>query len=170
MIRVATLEEFDPKFMEGLCKVLYQAFAVGSEHAGQVVAPGGVGEPADPHKLLLGLPAVRAFADDRVLYLTVRKLAPRKLQGLEVPSYGVSQYNGQRALVSASHIKSVNENVKAVARYALQELGHSWGVHHCLDPRCAMYPQWTPSYPTGDSIFCVFCREQSEQKIRLMKS
>jgi archaemetzincin len=170
MIRVATLEEFDPKFMQSLCKVLYQAFAVGSEHAGQVVAPGGVGEPADPHKLLAGLPAVRAFADDRVLYLTVRKLAPRKVLGSELPTFGVAQYNGQRALVSASHIKSVNENVKVVARYALQELGHTWGVHHCLDPRCAMYPHWTPSYLTGDAIFCTFCREQTDQKVSLAKS
>ena len=54
--------------------------------------------------------------------------------------------------------------------YALQEIGNAWGLHHCLDPRCAMYPHWTPSYPNGDASFCVFCRETSEQKIRLAKS
>lgn len=170
MIRVATLEEFDPKFMEGLCKVLYQSFAVGSEDSGLVIAPGGVGEPADPHKLLVGLPKVRAFQDDKILYLTVRKLAARKLPTGEVPTFGVSQYGGQRALVSAAHIKSVNENVRAVARYALQELGHAWGLHHCLDVRCAMYPHWTPSYPNAEPVFCTFCREQIDQKVSLAKS
>ena len=64
----------------------------------------------------------------------------------------------------------LNENVKVIARYALQELGHTWGVHHCLDPRCAMYPHWTPSYLTGDAIFCTFCREQTDQKVSLAKS
>jgi hypothetical protein len=56
------------------------------------------------------------------------------------------------------------------ARHAMQEVGHAFGLHHCLDPRCAMYPQWTPSYPAGDASFCTFCRDQSEQKIRQTKS
>jgi hypothetical protein len=33
-----------------------------------------------------------------------------------------------------------------------------------------MYPPWTMGYEEGDSTFCNFCREKSEQKIRLGKS
>ncbi len=170
MIRVATLDEFDPKLLQQLCKVLYTAFGVGSEPSGTVAPPSGMSEPYEPHKLLDGAPSVRAFADDKVLYLTSRKLLPRKLATGEVPTYGVSRYNAQRALVSSAHVKNPAENIKVLARFALQELGHAWGLHHCLDPRCAMYPHWTPSFPTGEATFCVFCREVSEQKIRLAKS
>jgi predicted Zn-dependent protease len=170
MIRVATFDELEPKLVKDLCKVLYQAFAVGAEHSGIVSVPAGMSEPFDPHKLLEAAPKVSAFQDDKILYVTMKKLAPRKLQTGEVPTYGLAQYNGQRALVSLAHVKNPTENVKQAARYSLQELGHTWGLYHCLDPRCAMYPHWTPSYPAGDSQFCVFCRETSEQKIRLAKS
>lgn len=170
MIRVVTLDEYEPEMLKQLCKVLYQAFGVGSEHAGTVTVPHGQNEPYDANKLIETLPKVTAFADDKILFLTTRKLAPRKLQSGEAPTYGLSRYNAQRALVTTSHVKNPTENVRLVARYALQELGHTFGLHHCLDPRCSMYPQWTPTYPTGDSIFCTFCREQSEHKIRQMKS
>ncbi len=139
MIRVVTLDEYDPKVLQALCKVLYPAFGVGSEHSGQFPPPAGLVEPFDAHKLLEQAPSVRAFSDDKVLYLTGRKLAPRKLLSGEAPTYGISKYGGQRALVSTAHMKNVPDNVKTVARYALQELGHTWGLHHCLDPRCAMY-------------------------------
>ena len=170
MIRVVTLDELDPKLVKDLCKVLYTAFAVGSEHSGSLPAPAGLNEPYDAGKLLAAAPAVRAFQDDKILYLTNRKLASRKLFTGEAPTLGVSLYNGQRALLSTAGVKNLNENVKVVARYALQELGHCFGVHHCLDPRCAMYPHWTPSFPLGEATFCVFCREQIDQKVRVAKS
>ena len=67
-------------------------------------------------------------------------------------------------------VKDLEAGAKLVARHALQLLGHTWDLHHCLDPRCAMYPPWTPSYPAGDAPFCTFCRDKSEQRIRLAKS
>ena len=39
---------------------------------------------------------VQAFADDKVLFLTTRKLQPRKLVSGEAPTYGLSRYNHQR--------------------------------------------------------------------------
>jgi predicted Zn-dependent protease len=170
VIRVVTLDEFDPKMMKDLCKVLYTAFAVGSEHSGSLPPPAGLNEPYDSGKLLEAAPMVRAFVDDKILYLTNRKLAPRKLFTGEAPTYGIAKYNGQRCLVSTSTVKNPAENVKVIARYALQELGHCFGVHHCLDPRCSMYPHWTPSFPNGEAAFCVFCREQIDQKVRVAKS
>ena len=52
MIRVVTFDEFDPKTVKDLCKILYTAFAVGSEHAASLSAPPGFSEPFDAGKLL----------------------------------------------------------------------------------------------------------------------
>ncbi len=170
MIRIVTLDEYDPAVLKSLSKVLYQAFGVGAEVGGTVAVPSGFSEPFDGNKLLDALPKVGAFADDKVLYLTTRKLAPRKLPTGEAPTYGLSRYADQRAIVSSAHVKNLTENADTLARYALQEVGHAFGLHHCLDARCSMYPQWLPTYPEGDAIFCTFCREQSEQRLRNTKS
>jgi predicted Zn-dependent protease len=170
MIRIVTLDEFDAPVIKELARILYQTFGVGAEHSGPVTVPHGQQEPYDANKLLDGLPNVHAFQDDKILFLTNRKLTPRKLPSGEAPTTGLARYNGQRAVVTSAHIKNLADNVRLFARYALQEVGHAYGLHHCLDPRCAMYAQWTPSYPLGDAVFCAFCREQTEAKIRSLKS
>ena len=171
MIRIVTLDEYEAPILKALSKLLYTAFAVGAEHGGTVTVPHGQVEPYDATKLLDTLPKVQAFADDKVLFLTTRKLSPRKLASGEAPTAGLSRYKGQKAIVTSSVIKTLNaDSVKTLARYAMQEIGHAFGLHHCLDPRCAMYPSWTPSYPQGEASFCVFCRETSEAAIRMTKS
>jgi predicted Zn-dependent protease len=170
MIRIVTLDEFDAPILKELARVLYTTFGVGAEHSGNVTVPHGQQEPYDANKLLDALPKVHAFQDDKVLFLTTRKLAPRKLPSGEAPTTGLARYNGQRAVVTSAHVKSLAENVRLLARYAMQEIGHAYGLHHCLDARCAMYAQWTPSYLLGDAIFCTFCREQIEAKVRSLKS
>jgi predicted Zn-dependent protease len=171
MIRIVTLDEIDPAVIAALAKTLYTTFGVGAEHTDTVTVPHGQHEPYDGNKLLDGLPRVQAFSDDKVLFVTTRKLAPRKLVSGEAPTYGLSRYNAQRCLVTSAHLKTLDpDTVKTLARFAMQEVGHAFGLHHCLDARCAMYAQWTPSYPLGEASFCTFCREQSEQKIRQTKS
>jgi archaemetzincin len=170
MIRIVTLDEFDAPVLKELSRLLYQSFGVGAEVAAPVTVPHGQQEPYDANKLLDALPQVQAFSDDKVLFLTRRKLAPRKLPSGEAPTTGLARYNGQRAVVTSAHIKNLDENVKLLARHAMQEVGHAYGLHHCLDPRCAMYAQWTPSYALGEASFCTFCREQTEAKIRSLKS
>lgn len=170
MIRIVTLDEFDAPVLKELARILYTTFGVGAEHSGNVTVPHGQQEPYDANKLLDALPKVHAFSDDKVLFLTTRKLAPRKLPSGEAPTTGLSRYNGQRAVVTSAHVKALAENVRLLGRYAMQEIGHAYGLHHCLDARCAMYAQWTPSYLLGDAIFCTFCREQIEAKVRSLKS
>jgi predicted Zn-dependent protease len=171
MIRIVTLDEFDPLLLGALAKTLYTSFGVGAEHSGSVSVPDGHAEPYDANKLLDVLPKVQAFSDDKVLYLTAKKLADRKLVPGPAPTYGLSRYNSQRCIVSTAHLKGLTpETVGMLARFAMQEVGHAFGLHHCLDARCAMYAQWTPSYPAGEASFCTFCRDQSEQKIRQTKS
>ena len=170
MIRLVTLDAYDPKVIDRLCKVLYTAFGVGCEHAGDMALPAGQSEPFDGQVLLEALPSPRAYADDKILYLTSRKLKPRSLISGDVPCSGFSNQNGPRALVTSAGVKEPEAQLKQIARHAMHQLGHTWELHHCLDPRCAMYPQWTPSYAAGDSTFCTFCRDTSDQKIRQTKT
>jgi archaemetzincin len=170
VIRVVTLDEFDPKLLARFCASLYQAFGVGCEHSGTFRFPDGLPEPVDAHKLLELAPAVRAYQDDKVLYVTNRKLKDRQLPTGIAPTQGVARYGKDRAVVTSHPKKQLEEGSKLLGRQALHQVGHLWELHHCLDPRCAMYPPWTPSFANGGSSFCPFCREKSEQKIRLAKS
>jgi archaemetzincin len=170
VIRVATLEEFPQPEMVKLCKTLYSAFGIGAEYAGEVRSPDDATDPADAKALLEGAPAIRAYADDKILYITRKKLKDRQLPTGTAPTHGFAQYTGSRALISVAGVKDIEAGMKLISRHALHQIGHLWELHHCLDPRCSMYPPWTPSFLTGDSIFCSFCREKSEQKLRLAKS
>jgi archaemetzincin len=170
VIRVVTLDSYEPKAIERLCRLLYQAFGVGCDHAGEFPVPAGQTPPWDAEALAQAAPTPRTYPDDRVLFLTTRPLKPRSLISGDVPTDGFAQYGGQRALISTAAVKDVEASLKLVARHAMHQLGHCWDLHHCLDPRCAMYPPWTPSFGAGDAIFDTFCREKSEQKIRLAKS
>jgi archaemetzincin len=169
VIRVVTLDAFDDKQLVRFCQTLYTAFGVGSEHSGRLELPAGTPEPLDAQQLI-GELRVRAYADDKVLFMTSRKLKERELASGKVPTPGFALYNKDRAIISTLPHKDLEAGFKPIARNALQQLGHLWGLHHCLDPRCSMYPPWTPSFGQGEASFCTFCRDKSEQKIRLAKS
>ena len=61
MIRLVTLDPYDPKVIDRLCKVLYTAFGVGCEHTGDMPLPPGLSEPFDARELLKALPPPRAY-------------------------------------------------------------------------------------------------------------
>lgn len=170
MIRVVTLDPFDDKQLARFCQTLYAAFGVGCEHSGTVGVPAGLSEPLDAEPLLDKVEGVRAYQDDKLLYLTSRRLKDRQLPSGTVPTHGFARYGKDRAIISTHPHKDLEAGFKPVARHALHQLGHLWELHHCLDPRCSMYLPWTPSFPQGEHIFCTFCRDKSEQKIRLAKS
>ena len=134
--------------------------------------PAGQTEPFDAEALVQALPAPAAYADDKVLYLTAAEAeaALAHLRGA-VPPPASRLQNGPRALVSSAGVKDPEAGLKIVARHAMHQLGHTWELHHCLDPRCAMYPPWTLNYDApATRSFDTFCRDKSEQKIRLAKS
>lgn len=170
MIRIVTLDPYDDPPLEKLSRILYTAFGVGCEHSGSVPYPEEARDPLDAEKLLERVETVRSYADDKLLYLTQRRLKDRELPSGVAPTFGWTRYGEDRAIITTFGVKDLDAGLKAVGRHALHHLGHSWELHHCLDPRCAMYPPWTPAYAAGDAIFCPFCREKSEQKIRLAKS
>jgi predicted Zn-dependent protease len=165
-----TLDEFDPQLVAKFCRTLYTAFGVGCENAGPVELPKSFSEPLDAARLLEEAPSVRVYADDKRLYLTTRKLKDRELPSGRAPTQGYSEYGKDRAVISTFGMKDLEASLKLVGRHALHQLGHIWEVHHCLDPRCALYPPWTPSFAQGEPSFCTFCRDRSDQKIRLEKS
>lgn len=170
MIRVVTLDEFDPKQLGRFCQTLYQAFGVGCEHTGDVRVPDGNTEPFDAQKLVETLPRVAAYQDDKIVFLTMRRLADRDLPTGKAPTAGFALQGSDKAIVSMHPKKNLEDGLKFASRHAMHQVGHLWDLHHCLDPRCSMYPPWTPSFANGEAIFCTFCREKSEQKIRLAKS
>jgi hypothetical protein len=63
LIRLLTLDEYDPKQIEKLCGALYTAFGVGCEPSSKIPLPSGVGDPVDARKLLEQVESVRAYAD-----------------------------------------------------------------------------------------------------------
>ncbi len=170
MIRVVTLDAFDEKHLARFNRTLYTAFGVGSEHTSQVELPAGLSEPLEVAKVLDQVKGVRAYQDDKVLYLTSRRLKERELPSGRAPTSGFARFGKDKAIISSHPYKDLEAGYKHIARHALHQLGHLWELHHCLDPRCSMYPPWTPSFGAGEPSFCTFCREKSEQKIRMAKS
>lgn len=168
MIRLVTLDSYEPKQIERLTKILYAAFGVGCEHVQRSGPPGH--EAIDAEYFLANPPRVPSYEDDRLLFLTARKLEDRELPSGKAPTLGFSRYGDGRAIISSAVVKDLESGLKTVGRHALHHLGHLWELHHCLDPRCAMYPPWTPSFNAAEPLFCTFCRDKSEQKIRLAKS
>lgn len=180
MIRVVTLARLDPADLTALTKTLYRAFGVGTEHAGDREAPAASGPRGrvDAVGLIAAAPPVRAFADDKVLFITDQPLSVPAGPLGEPPAYGFSEYGGRSAAVTLSKLpaRGVSESSieawrRRLARESIHFIGHLWGLHHCCDARCAMHPSWSQSLsPTPDADLCTFCREKSEDRIRSAKT
>ena len=181
MIRIVTLGPFEADDLAYLGRMLYQAFGVGTEHAGERKLPreaeAGDGR-YDAVKVLAEITPARLLADDKVLYLTAAPLSMRKGPLGEPPCYGFAEYGGQRAVVSIARFAargateaSVEIFRRRLARESIHFVGHLWDLHHCYDPRCAMHPSWSPALSADPEIdLDTFCREKSERKIRMAKT
>lgn len=181
MIRVVTLAPFDEGDVAFVSRTLYQAFGLGTEHMGERKLPAGTEEEDGRHDaagLLEEVAPIRTFADDKVLYLTAAELSARPGPLGEPPCYGHAQYGGSRALVSTVLIPprgvseaSIQAFRRRLARESVHFVGHLWDLHHCLDPRCAMYPSWSPHLAADpEPDLDAFCRDKSERRIRLAKT
>jgi len=181
VIRIALLEELDPSDLTFLTRSLYRAFGLGTEVAGL--------RPSPPHPerrdgrldavaLLRTSAPVRAFADDKILYLTTAPLSLPPGPLGEPPCWGFAEHGKDRALVSTARLParglseaSVEAFQRRLAREAIHVIGHLWDLHHCVDARCPMHPSWSPHLPASPEMdLCAFCREKSERKIRLAKT
>ena len=181
MIRIVTLDRLDPSDLSFLTATLYRAFGVGTEHVGDKHAPPEAETKdgrLDAVKLLREVAPMRTLPDDKVLYLTAAPLALPKGPLGEPPCWGFAEFGGERAVISTSKLpprgvteESIETFRRRLAREAIHALGHTFDLHHCYDPRCAMHPSWSQGLPASPEMeLCTFCREKSERKIRLAKT
>jgi predicted Zn-dependent protease len=181
VIRIVTLAPIAPEDMASLTRTLYQAFGLGTEPAGTRALPPEAEDDDgryDAVKLLAEVDPVKAFADDKILYLTDAELSVKPGPLGEPPCYSFSQYGGEKAVLSLSKLPargaseaSIEAYRRRLARESIHAVGHLWDLHHDYDARCAMHPSWSPSLPSDPEInLCNFCREKSERKIRLAKT
>ena len=181
MIRIVTLAAVDEGDLAFLTRTLYRSFGVGTEHVGDRPLPKGAEKPDgryDAVKLLDEAPPVRAFADDKVVYLTDVELSIPEGPLGEPPAWGFALQGGERALVSTFRFAprgvseaSIDVFRRRLARECTHFVGHLWDLHHCYDPRCAMHPSWSPALAANpEHDLDAFCREKSERRIRLAKT
>ncbi len=181
MIRIVTLSPFDEVDIALLSRTLFQAFGLGTEHAGSRALPKDAqGEDGryDAMKLLADIDPVKTYADDKVLYLTDAELSVRPGPLGEPPCWCYTEYGGEKAIVTTVRFPergvteaSIEAWRKRLARETIHAVGHLWDLHHCYDARCAMHPSWSPGLPASpEAELCSFDREKSERRIRLAKT
>jgi len=181
VIRIVTLEPFDAGDIAFLSRTLFQAFGLGTEHAGDRPLPAeaaGDDDRYDGPKLVAEVQPIKTFADDKVLYLTSAPLSIAAGPLGEPPCWSYAQYGGEKAVVSTSRFPargvseaSIETWRKRLARESIHAVGHMWDLHHCYDARCAMHPSWSPALAQApEAELCNFDREKSERKIRLAKT
>lgn len=171
MIRVVTLEEIAPAQLSKLCAFLYQAYGIGCEPTDGGVLPRLPAKgPIDAQAFLEKAACAGALSDDKILFVTKRPLAARALPSGQVPTQSLSLASEGRAIVSAHGMPEGDPEllVKRLAKLAVHEVGRLWGLHHCLDVRCALYPPWSPPFVANEQPqLCAFCREKSDEKMRM---
>ncbi|HEX8947786.1 MAG TPA: archaemetzincin family Zn-dependent metalloprotease [Dissulfurispiraceae bacterium] len=71
------------------------------------------------------------------------------------------------ALVSTARLKRGNSKVaERVAKTAIHELGHTYGLQHCCDHKCVMFFSYTLSDTDYKGKgFCTKCRKTLEKKL-----
>lgn len=171
MIHVVTLEEFPEEEVQAVCRALFAAFGVGSEHVGSQPLPSEAREKGklDSVKLLAEAGPVKTFADDKILFLVQSALADREGPRGPLPTQGYAQYGGGKAVASANGLTpDPGARGQALAKLAVHQVGHLWDLHHCLDYRCAMTPPWGVAYARGSAPeLCSFCRDKSERRMKI---
>jgi predicted Zn-dependent protease len=181
VIRLVTLDPFDDADLAFLSKTLYQAFGLGTEHAGSRPLPSEAMDEDgrfDAVRLVTEVEPIKTFADDKILYLTSAPLTIAAGPLGEPPCWSFAQYGGERAVLSTSRFQqrgvteaSIAAYQRRLAREAIHAIGHEWDLHHCYDARCAMHPSWSQGLPAEPEMdLCTFCREKSERKVRLAKT
>jgi len=176
VIRVVTLDAFEEGDVDVVCKQLFQAFNIGAEFASKLPLPEEALLPDgsyDADLLLTEAESVKLVADDKLLYLTHAKLKQPEGPVGRPPTYGFSQFGGQRAVSSTSLFPKKlepgsDEYRKRLAKQAVHEIGRLWELHTCIDPKCSMHTSWSDAFETHvEPILCNFCREKSEERIRM---
>lgn len=172
MIRVVTLSEFDEEELAIVLQRLQNAYGVGVEVGRRTSMPNEAYDPEkdayDAVKTVDEAEDVRAFGNDKILFLTDKPLSlPLGPMG-EGPVDGFAQYGGLKAVATSARLEEGPTFTIAdgLAKRATRHVGQTFGLHHCHDARCAMLPGWLEGFTqNADTVLCAFCREKSEEKI-----
>lgn len=172
MIRIVTLSEFEDETLDLVLKRLQNAYGVGAEVGRRTTMPNEAYDPGtdtyDALKLIEEAEDVRAFGDDKIIFLTDRPLSlPPGPMGTG-PVDGFAQYGGLKGVVTSSGLGEGKALpvAEGLAKRAARHVGHLFGLHHCHDQRCSMLPGWAEGFTQyPDVTLCPFCREKSEQRI-----
>ena len=178
MIHIVTLSELPSLVVEQVARQLFLCYGVGAEHSAHEPRSGGPGG-LDAAETVGMPPRHSTFADDKTLYLTDEKLVLPS-GPLGTPPSGGYALPDEGVGIATSHGIELPAPIGAeedpsawlafadkVARRAIHQVGFLWGLHRCVDLRCAMSAPWLQD--AGPSL-CDFCRERSEARIHLARS
>ena len=181
MIRLAPDVGFPDFVVEHLCRRLFMAFGIGCEATDPVPQRQG---PVSVAEFLAEVPPAHAYEDDRsVFVLHAPLILPDGPLGVP-PGTGWADKAAGLAVITADGLESPGSDVTPeseaaftdyadrIARRAVQQVGLLWGLHRCLDVRCAMYVPWSPATAASaaEPTLCDYCREKSEARLRRTRS
>ena len=178
MIHVITISALPELLIEQVCKHLFLNYGVGTEHSRH---NGGAEKEVerDAMSLLSREWGISSFADDKTLLLTDEPITLLDGPMGIPPSGGFADPSRSIAVVTTHGIpfpkrreqeEDPNEwlsYTNQVARRAVHQVGLLWGLHRCVNTRCAMLAPWLKS--TSPNL-CDFCRERSETRISRARS
>jgi archaemetzincin len=170
MITLVPIGVVDKRYLETLGKSLTEVFGQKTRVGdGIKLTDEGWNQHRNQHLasvLLAGLPA--SGSDDRVLgVVDVDIFAP----GLNFV-FGEADITGRRAIISLQRLQqefyglTKNEDIfqERTLKEAVHELGHTYGLDHCLNPACVMH--FSNSLHDTDLKgwnFCPACRARLNQ-------
>lgn len=117
-------------------------------------------EQYSAHSILARL---RAGAAERILGVADLDLYVPELNFV----FGLADRGGRRAVIALPRLRSSfyreRENealfLERAAKEAIHELGHTYGLTHCPNPRCVMhFSNWIGDTDVKQAQFCATCR------------
>ena len=145
MITLVPFEQIPQKFMEELTIRLEEVFATTVVISSPLSIPKGAYEPhRDQYNAGPLLQALRmGDVHERIVGIVDKDLFVPQLNFI----FGIADPEGRRALIAVSRLRQEFYGLTAnftlfllrALKEAVHELGHTWGLGHCLDPHCVMY-------------------------------